>query len=583
MNVKLKILKELNKNGYENQRQLADQCQVSLGSINQHLKQMVEENILSSDYKVLEKGIREFEFHNPKRAVILAAGIGVRMLPIYNEVPKALLEINEKPLIETTIEYLQEIGVDEIYIVVGYLKEKFDYLVDLYDVKLIYNRHYLEFNNYYSLKLASEHLENSYIIPGDLYFFKNLFNQVELNSWYMVGEEKVLESDFKLMKNDKLVRNKIGEIGNRNIGVSYITKNDALWLKEKLGTFKQTPKRSKEFWEEAIINNGTLKILARTATENDVYEINTYQELRELDHGSTHLNAKAIQVAAQVLDISPSEIIKVSLLKKGMTNRSFLFQAKGEKYIMRIPGEGTDQLISRKEEANVYKAISPHQISDEIIYIDPESGYKIAKFWDDIRCADGESEKDVKRCMSTLKEFHDLKLKVNHIFDPFERIGYYESLWTMETLFKDYKETKDKIMSLRPVMDKADKENILCHIDSVPDNFLIRGNGDIKLIDWEYAAMQDPHLDIAMFGIYSLYEKEEMDNLIHAYFDGKCAEHVRIKIYGYVAICGLVWSNWCEFKRMHGVEFGEYSLRQYRYAKDYYKLVKKYLDLKGEF
>ncbi len=248
---------------------------------------------------------------------------------------------------------------------------------------------------------------------------------------------------------------------------------------------------------------------------------------------------------------------------------------------MRVPGEGTDQLINRKEEADVYKVILPHHISDEIVYIDPESGYKIAKYWDDIRCADSENFDDVQKTMKALKNFHYLKLTVDHEFDPFERIEYYESLWTMDTLFKDYEKTKDKVMSLKSVIEKADKDHILCHIDSVPDNFLFRGE-DIKLIDWEYAAMQDPHLDIAMFGIYSLYEKEDMDRLIDAYFEGYCPEKTKIKIYGYVAICGLTWSNWCEFKRMHGVEFGEYSLRQYRYAKDYYKLVKEYLDGKGE-
>ena len=581
MNVKFKILKEINMHGYESQRKLAQRCQVSLGSINQHLKQMVDEKILSEDYKILETAIEEYEFHKPKRAIILAAGTGVRMLPIYNEVPKALLEVNEKPLIETTIEYLHEIGIKEIYVVVGYLKEMFDYLVDLYGVKLIYNKHYLEFNNYYSLKLASKHLEDSYIIPGDLYFFNNLFNQVELNSWYMVGEEKTRDSDFKLLKNDILVKKKKEELGNRNIGVAYIAKSDAGWLRDNLEALSQSSQNDKVFWEGALIENQQLKILARTATKDDVYEINTYQELRDLDEKSTHLNANAIQVAAQALNISPPDIENVSLLKKGMTNRSFLFEAKGEKYIMRVPGEGTDRLINRREEAKVYNEISPHKISDEIIYIDPESGYKIAKFWDGVRNADPTNPQDVKRCMVALKKFHDLKLTVDHDFDPFERLEYYESLWTLDTLFKDYNKTKSQIMGLKKYIDQSEKEYSLCHIDSVPDNFLFKGD-EIKLIDWEYAAMQDPHVDIAMFGIYSLYEKEDMDRLIDAYFDGNCPEKTRVKIYAYVAICGLVWSNWCEFKRMHGVEFGEYSLKQYRYAKDYYKYVKEYLDEKGE-
>ena len=96
-------------------------------------------------------------------------------------------------------------------------------------------------------------------------------------------------------------------------------------------------------------------------------------------------------------------------------------------------------------------------------------------------------------------------------------------------------------------------------------------SGDIRLIDWEYAGMQDPHVDIAMFCIYALYNKQQVDRLINIYFENKCDKETRLKIYCYIAACGLLWSNWCEYKRSLGVEFGEYSLRQYRFAKDYYK------------
>ena len=68
-----------------------------------------------------------------------------------------------------------------------------------------------------------------------------------------------------------------------------------------------------------------------------------------------------------------------------------------------------------------------------------------------------------------------------------------------------------------------------------------------------------------------------MDQLIDLYFEGNCRIETRIKIYCYVAVCGLLWSNWCEYKRNLGVEFGEYSLRQYRYAKEYYQIVQEEL------
>ena len=147
---------------------------------------------------------------------------------------------------------------------------------------------------------------------------------------------------------------------------------------------------------------------------------------------------------------------------------------------------------------------------------------------------------------------------------------------------------KDRVLSLRPFIEAHVKERVLTHIDAVPDNFLFYRDGSgaelLQLTDWEYAGMQDPHVDIAMFCIYSMYDKEQVDHLIELYFAprtsgsgapalgaGAPAPETVTKIYAYIAACGLLWSNWCEYKLSLGVEFGEYSLRQYRFAKDYYK------------
>lgn len=67
--------------------------------------------------------------------------------------------------------------------------------------------------------------------------------------------------------------------------------------------------------------------------------------------------------------------------------------------------------------------------------------------------------------------------------------------------------------------------------------------------------------------------ESRLTNLFNAYFTEGCPKEIRIKIYCYIAACGLLWSNWCEYKRNLGIDFGEYSLRQYRYAKDYYNVV----------
>ena len=245
---------------------------------------------------------------------------------------------------------------------------------------------------------------------------------------------------------------------------------------------------------------------------------------------------------------------------------------------MRIPGEGTDQLIDRKHEAEVFRTISGLGLCDDPVYINPDNGYKITSFLDDVRVCDSENISDLKKCMERLRNFHQMKLSVPHNFDIFSQIDFYESLWDgNSSIYRDYSKTKENIFSLRSYIDGLEKDWCLTHIDAVPDNFLFYSTPDgesLQLTDWEYSGMQDPHVDIAMFCIYSLYNKWQIDQLIDIYFEEDCNKTTRTKIYCYIAACGLLWSNWCEYKRKLGVEFGEYSLQQYRYAKDYYRYAK---------
>lgn len=361
------------------------------------------------------------------------------------------------------------------------------------------------------------------------------------------------------------------------IGISYLMEEQAAVVRKRIEALCEDERNSNAFWEEALYEKDRMIVWARVVHSDDVVEINTYEQLRELDNDSKQLQSNALSEIEKALNAAPEEIVDIRVLKKGMTNRSFLFTCKDKKYIMRIPGEGTDQLINRKEEAEVYRVISGWGICDDVVYINPENGYKITEFLEGSRVCDPLNEDDLKQCMKKLREFHALKLKVAHEFDIFGQIEFYERLWNGQpSVYRDYIETKENVLSLKKYIDECVEEKVLTHIDAVPDNFLFIGN-EVRLIDWEYAGMQDPHVDIAMFCIYALYDRQQIERLIDIYFEGACPDNVRTKIYCYIAACGLLWSNWCEYKLQLGVEFGEYSLHQYRYAKEYYHIAQEKL------
>ena len=136
------ILNMLKTNGYVNQRKLAEQCGHSLGKINGGIKELVAEGLVDSQMTLTKKAEKLYVQHKTKNAVILAAGFGMRMVPINTQTPKGLIEIHGEPLIERLIKQLREVGVENISIVVGFLKESYEYLIDKYGVKLIVNVQY---------------------------------------------------------------------------------------------------------------------------------------------------------------------------------------------------------------------------------------------------------------------------------------------------------------------------------------------------------------------------------------------------------------------------------------------------------
>ena len=92
-------------------------------------------------------------------------------------------------------------------------------------------------------------------------------------------------------------------------------------------------------------------------------------------------------------------------------------------------GEGTDQLINRREEAQVYHVIQDKHLCDDIEYINPENGYKITKFLNHARVCNPNDQNDVQKCMNRLRQFHEMHLSVDHDFDIFGQINFYENLW----------------------------------------------------------------------------------------------------------------------------------------------------------
>ena len=134
------ICRELYEQPAQSQRDLAKKLSLSLGTINTTMAKALDLGYITKEdygYPLTQKGLNFLENYRVDAALFLAAGFGSRFVPLTYETPKGLLKVFGERMIERQIQQLHAVGITDITIAVGYLKEKFEYLIDAYGVKLL--------------------------------------------------------------------------------------------------------------------------------------------------------------------------------------------------------------------------------------------------------------------------------------------------------------------------------------------------------------------------------------------------------------------------------------------------------------
>lgn len=217
-------------------------------------------------------------------AIILAAGLGSRFKSITETTHKAMLPIDGIPNVERTIRYLKEAGVCDIYIVVGYLAEQFDYLKDKYNVKLLLNKEYTKYNSIFSFYQALPYFNNSFVIDSDVVLFENLFkHQPSTSTYYLVTRPQSEDKEWCVEYNgDKTVRSI--RITNEPLpsllGISYWNENDCAKIKSRYSNYLDASilRNPKLYWDNVPmemldkLNIKTIELDLKQAYEMDNLE-----------------------------------------------------------------------------------------------------------------------------------------------------------------------------------------------------------------------------------------------------------------------------------------------------------------------
>lgn len=528
--------------------------------------------------QVTQAALTEIAPLKVENAVILAAGgSDISAKSVYS-MPKGLYVKHGETLIERQIRQLQEAGVQNITVVVGYKQEMYFFLEDKWGVTLEINPD-LKKNNIYSLYVARQHLGSTYILNCDNYFEENPFSQYEYNAFHATVYKENAHNELLVQKNlsGRILNVYSGaKSGECIYGHAYLDWEFSRRLKGYMEEEIEDFRVSALFWEEFVSRHAQdLDMYVHEYPGDFVYEFDSIQEIQNIDslfleNVSGRINAKI----CQVLGCREEDITNIEILQKGLTNVLFTFVVRGEQYIFRYPGESSSFFIYRKNEVRAQQLAYQAGVDNTYVYID-ETGVKISKFVKNTLPLGEIYYKDLdfmKNLARQLRKFHDQGRGMAD-WQDFSYNAIEETRRLMQeaskmkgNLFEIFRNEWDAMEKIFQYTEMDGMEKTMCHNDLNGDNCLLTRNS-FDIIDWEFAGWNDPAYDFGrVLAGYDL-DSPDIDAILEAYFGRPATERERLHFLAYMGLHNWYYVGWATYKESINESSRDWMLFFYKQVK----------------
>lgn len=278
--------------------------------------------------------------------------------------------------------------------------------------------------------------------------------------------------------------------------------------------------------------------------------------------------------------IFPGKILSVERIVSGMTNRNYkCILTNGQKYVVRLPGLGSVELVNRVHEAHILQELQPLNIDVKTVLFDVQTGVKITEFVEDCTILSDNRSIVIDHGVKILKLLHNSGLDFKFKFDYWQKIqDYLEICDELEidiqsTFYQMLKEIK-RLKNLDPFT-----SSLLCpcHNDPAPENFLLKKSGEVLLIDWEYGAINDPIWDLAAFSLEIGLNDVEDKQIFHLYYDGKFNFDIFYqKMLLNKTQQDFLWYVWSKIKIFFGQNIRDYAAFRIKRGEENFKILINY-------
>lgn len=558
------------------QRELKDITGSSLGRVNTAVRECEALGYIA-DRTITQAGLDALAPYKVDNAVILAAGMSSRFAPISYERPKGTLRVRGEILIERQIRQLQEVGITDITVVVGYKKEYFFNLVEKFGVTIVVNPEYMTRNNNGSLWLVLDRLANTYICSSDDYFTTNPFESHVYKAYYSAEYVEGPTNEWCITTGGggRITGAKVGGADAWTmLGHVYFDRTFSSRFREILRAVYHLPETSGKLWESIYLDHvKELDMVIRKYPAGVIYEFDSVDELRSFDPKfMENVDSEVFDTISKVLNCPKDDITDFYPLKQGITNLSCHFRVGEEEYVYRHPGVGTSKIVDRLAETEALELAREIGVDKTFLASDPKEGWKISRFIPQCRNLDVTKDEELETAMRMNRELHESGRVLARSFDFVEEGLRYESLLKEFGPIEvpGYEDLRNKVLRLKAFADADGFELGPSHNDFFPLNFLVSAEGRIDLIDWEYAGMSDIAADFGTMVVCTdEMDEERADTALKFYFGRTPTELEKRHFWSYVVFAGWCWYVWALLKEAEGDNIGEVLYVYYRHAADY--------------
>lgn len=269
------------------QRDIGNMLNMPVSTVNRIMKELCSKKYIE-DSILTDLGIDLLNNFTAKKAIFLAAGFGSRLIPITLNIPKPLIRVNGERIIDSLIDAVLKIGINDITIVRGYLGEQFDQLLYKYPmIKFLENPVYNETNNISSIMCGRYCLENAYVLESDFLIMNgNVLKKYHYCSDYLCSYKKRTDDWCFEVKGNVIIDEKIGGINCYQMkGISYWNSQDGKRLSNHLKEAYDMPGGKELYWEQVPIikYHDEYHVEICECKDNDIIEIDTFAELKKID------------------------------------------------------------------------------------------------------------------------------------------------------------------------------------------------------------------------------------------------------------------------------------------------------------